>query len=230
MNPQVLFSLLGKPKADEVEAKVREYNALYLATSDEEEKSVLLDTCRTLCEVQAGQEESAEVDAAKTSVSRAAKELSALKASLREGEYVTCEMRNNRSTVKWETVTPAGERHPWESPSTISTNLSQEMVQRIANGDKAAIKEIKKRAKETVERTGRLAELRLLCDTVARMVAEGTELVVTKAKATIVAETRDIRSEMRARVKLIEAGHKTANIGDKVTVDGKEFACFTAFE
>lgn len=230
MNANALFILLGKPGPEAIEAKVQEFASLYRASSDGEEKGVLLDTCRTLCEMQASQEEQAEVNAAKTSISRAAKELAELKASLREGECVTCDTYNGKSTVKWEIVTAMGERHPWESPSTLGTNLSPEMMERIAHGDKSAIREVRNRAKETVNRKERLVGLRKLADVVARMVTDGTELVVTKGSAIVTAETRAIRSEMRNRVKLIEAGKKTERLADKVKVDGKEYLSFSEVE
>jgi hypothetical protein len=232
MEAKTLAIILGNPTPEEVETRVRSAQAEYLGSKDPEKRNVLMEVMQGLLGIQRLTEEQGEIAVAKTAVSRAAAQLSELKEKLLANEQVVCEQYNGKNTVKWEIIGQNGEAlGNMEDPSAIAriAKFDGKLLERIANGDRAALREIKKAAKDITARKARMESLRSLVDHVSRMVAEGTELIVGKGSAKVVTDTRAIRQEINARLKLIVAGRTTMfdTKTGKMAVDGKEVLSFT---
>lgn len=233
MDSNTLSTLLGNPSPETVEERVRAAQAEYLASKDSEKRNVLMDAIKSLLGVQQLHEEREEIAVAKTSVSRAGEQLAKLKESLAENERVVCKMDNGKSSVRWEIVGQNGESlGSMEDPSAIAkaTKLDVKLMERIGKGDRKALSQFRKACVALTSKTARMESLRELVDHVSRMVADGTDLIVSKGSAKVEVDIRSIRQEINARLKLMAAGKSTAydTKSGKMYVDEKEVLTFVA--
>lgn len=231
MDSNTLSALLGNPSPEAVEERVQSAQAEYLASKDSDKRGVLLDAIKSLLGIQLLNEEKEEVAVAKTCVSRAGEQLAKLKESLKPNERVTCSMDEGKSTVKWEIVGQTGEvLGSMQDPSAIAkaTKLDTALMERIGAGDRKALSQFRKSCADLTAQKKSMEALRELVDHVSRMVANGTDLVITRGSAMVQVDTRSIRQEINARMKLILAGKTTAydvKTG-KMYVNGKEVLSF----
>lgn len=233
MDSNTLSALLGNPSPEVVEERVQAAQAEYLASKDPEKRNVLMDAIKGLLGVQQLHEEHSEVAVAKTAVSRAAEQLSRLKDSLGDNERVVCSMDGGKSTVRWEIVGQNGESlGNMEDPTALAraTKLDFTLMERIGKGDRRALSQFRKSCVALTAKKSRMELLRGLVDHVSRMVAEGTDLIVSKGSAKVEVDTRGIRQEINARLKLIAAGKATSydTKSGKMYINGKEVLTFVS--
>jgi hypothetical protein len=233
MDSNTLSALLGNPSPEVVEERVQSAQAEYLSSKDPEKRNVLMDAIKGLLGVQQLHEEREEVGMAKTAVGRAGEQLAKLKASLAENERIVCSMDGGKSVVKWEIVGQNGESlGSMEDPSAIAraAKLDMALMERIGKGDRKALSQFRKSCVALTARKSRMESLRELVDHVSRMVADGTDLIVSKGAAKVEVDTRGIRQEINARLKLIASGKATSydTKSGKMYVDGKEVLTFVS--
>lgn len=227
MTPIELYELLGKPKLDYLEERVRQTQEELKKPRDEAHRMRLVEQAKMYLSAMQYLEEQEVLKEATTFASRAQTSITALKNTLKDHECVII----SHSGAKYLYL--ASDGTPLEMMGTDSLAIAKEMrltpelIEGLAKRERGVATKIRKMAKAVQERKERLSGIQSAVAEVSRALLESVELTVKAGEAILTTSARSLDKEYKARARLIAEKRWTEmNPDGTITVDGKGYISF----